>query len=169
MAVIKGFEVKALKYQLSHDKILVPYGNLYYKNRKVGEVVDDTWGGPMMYNHTSKAMSEKAVMEKILSIATDLGWHDDYKEFSLVMDELIRFKELESDFKKAQKKNEILIVSSMDKTLNLGEASKYGFHDEAIRLSNKASRELIAEIIAENFKPQKPTVIYRELSDFEIK
>jgi len=111
---MNGFEVKALKYYPDHEGVMVPYGNLHYQNKKVGEFRASSWGGPMQYNHSHKTISESEVRKKLSEIVELLGWDPFYDEFDLLMEELIAFKEMQTDFKKKAKEGKYLVLLSSD-------------------------------------------------------
>ena len=99
MATIKGVALKAIKTNIGHDHAGFQ-ANIYLKNKKIGEVTDDGWGGPLQI-HFDK---EK---EAFYSIAK--AYKQEQKEKLLSDDELIihnllTLSDLEKEYKKAIKK-----------------------------------------------------------------
>src|SRR5699024_7396913 len=96
MAKIKGFEVKAVKTFMGREG----YGlnaNLYYKNKKVGEVIDDASGGPMKLDIEDKEVDE--IFNEVANERSDYNF-EQYADF---VNELVEMKELESMYKKSVK------------------------------------------------------------------
>jgi|SRR5690625_170436 len=167
MATINQFEVKALKYYPDHEGMSVPYGNLYYKNSKMGEFQADAWAGPMGYTHTSKKVSEEEMMKELKSIQTKNGWDDFFGSFDILLDVLIDFKEDETAFKKLQKKNSIYLKLDVDMTKEPGQIF---IHPSGYSISENATEEDISKAV-EEIKGDKENVqvtVYRSLDDFNM-
>lgn len=171
MASINNLEVKAVKYYPDHEGAMIPYGNLYYKNKKVGGFKYDSWGGPMMYDHTHKTISEEEVSKALHGIVEEMGWHKFYDSTEILIEELIELKEMEREFKKAQKQGRILLVHHQDRYQDPFKELSTILPTSMYTIGEKASKEdidrITKEIIEENGGRGAVTV-YRTLDDFVL-
>lgn len=171
MASINELEVKSVKFFPDHEGATIPYGNLYYKGKKVGEFRYDSWGGPMMYTHTSKVFSEDEVMAATLEIPDKYKWNSWYKNFDLLIEELVNFKSTESEFKKDQKKGNITLTFDWDKSLEPFKDDKPMIvYREFTIVQAITEAELIKfeQELKEKYGNDGVLKVYRSLDDFKI-
>lgn len=168
MASIKGYEVKGVKLFPDHEGAMIPYGNLYFKNKKVGEFRADSWGGPMIYDHTSKTISEEEVVKGVLSIPEQLGWDSFYKNFDIIIEELVNFKEDEKKFKKLQKKDKYLCIYEQDRTKSFGTSFVPCVHYSIPSVLDFEEQIKKVQEIEQEKHPGGVVRAYRTLEDFII-
>ena len=106
MAIIKGFQLKAIKKFRGHEGEPLRQANLYFNNKKVGFVSEDAHGGyPIIDVDNTKEWQE--VAEEYLAE------HPEETTFSppeFLFYELFDLSENESEFKKAVKKGYTMIA-----------------------------------------------------------
>ena len=44
MIIVNNVQLKAIRFYTDHEGMAVPYGNIYFKNKKVGTFRTDAWG-----------------------------------------------------------------------------------------------------------------------------
>ncbi|USK62248.1 hypothetical protein [Peribacillus asahii] len=169
MASINGLEVKGVKYFPDHDGALIPYGNLYLNGKKVGSFRDDSWGGPMQYDHTHKTITEDEILKVCEKIYARFNWHEFYHDFPLLIHHLIGFKELESQFKKALKQERVLLSYEADKTQDPMK-TRLMFVDKAFYALPNMTQKQLKEFEEEQQEKQSggKMVVYRSLEDFKL-
>lgn len=172
MASINNLEVKGVKLYPDHEGAMIPYGNIYFKGKRVASFRTDSWGGPMAYEHTHKTITEKEVLDAFAEIPEKLGWDEFYNSIEILVGELIELKELESEFKKAQKREQILIVSKCDNSIDpFKEMKNLSLPTTGYFISESATQsemdKFTKEIVEEKNEVGIITV-YRSLNDFII-
>ena len=102
MAIIKGFQLKAIKSFRGHEGEPLKQANLYFNNKKVGFVSEDGHGGYPKIN------LDKDIREKWGKTATEfLAEHPEETIWSaqeFLFYQLFELSQDESEFKKSQKK-----------------------------------------------------------------
>lgn len=103
--------IKSLKFYPDHEGCFVPYGNIYFKDKKVGNFRDDGWGGCIDFNFIN-IESENLVKKEVSNILKNLGFRSpkdaSFKPLMADMEEYINLitdiNLLVSSLKKRQKK-----------------------------------------------------------------
>ena len=73
--------IKSLKYFPDHEGYMIPQGNIYLNNKKVGSFIADSWGGETMF-HFSNADVRKEVEKAMETDLKKIGFrtpHSDNK------------------------------------------------------------------------------------------
>lgn len=169
MAKINGLEVKEIKYYPDHEGSMIPYGNIYFKGKRVGSFKYDDWGGPMHYTHTHKTISKKEVMEAFHQIVPKLGWNEFYDSFDILVEELIFLKEIESEFKKSQKKDRFILVVKDDyyKKPSFDVVFQPRIYEIPNQVTDEGLDRAINELL-EKYGSDKVVHVFRSLEDFNL-
>lgn len=161
MASIQRVELKAVKQGFGHDGGGLS-ANIYYKNKKIGSVSDDGWGGPMLVT----VEKEKETFEKIAN-----AYKKETKENLLDAEEhliysLLHLKDFEKTFKSALKENftSILYLDYHPRDENGRRNLKAPVPYPSEEMYYCSTEQQISEILEEK-KPVKHEV-YRSLEDF---
>lgn len=100
-----------------------------------------------------------------------MGWDEFYNSFDILIGELIELKELETQFKKLKKKEEILIVHQEDESQHPFKNSSTVLPLTVYAVSNNATVEDIErftkEILEEN-NGKGVVNVYRTIDDFNL-
>lgn len=116
-------------------------------------------------------ITEAEIREKLSEIVTKMGWDEFYNSFDILIGELIELKELEIQFKKLKKKEEILIVHQEDKSQHPFKNSSTVLPLTVYAVSNNATVEDIErftkEILEEN-NGKGVVNVYRTIDDFNL-
>ncbi|MFE8704235.1 hypothetical protein ACFYKX_27150 [Cytobacillus sp. FJAT-54145] len=161
MAQIKGVTLKALQTGIGHDRAGFQ-ANVYFKNKKIGTVLDDGYGGCL------DIYIEKEFREQFQTVCNE--YKDISNEFSNIEENLMyALYELSSDekhYKQASKKGyEAIAVfdyKPRDKDGNVDYSKPIPYPSEEIYSIPKIN--MITDLVSQK-KPIKHT-IYKSLSDF---
>lgn len=107
---LKGYAMKAVKSFLGHDGDVLG-GNLYYNNRLVARVANDSWGGGMhldIQNNEQYAKFVKAC-ENLPKIKYHTATVDCDSEF--IMDAMLGFVETNKEAKRYCKRKMVIITT----------------------------------------------------------
>jgi|GEM_PF-4794825 len=99
MAKIKGIQLKAVNYFRGHDGYGVS-ANLYLDNKKIGEILDDGWGGGFQI-HIEQKEKEEILKERVKRYFDENP--SEFPEVEIFLDDLLNLSNLEKDWKKMVK------------------------------------------------------------------
>lgn len=167
MASMNGLEVKGVKFYPDHEGAMIPYGNIYFKGKKVAAFREDAWGGPIVIDFTHKTISQQEVEDAFHGIVKKLGWDDFYDSIDILVEELIELKEYESIFKKQQKDNRILILIREDYTVNRSVNAMFPATYYNPKNPTEAEIKMYAEKLKEKY-PKGVIHVFRTLDDFNL-
>lgn len=166
MAKIKDIQLKAIKENIGHDLNGVQ-ANIYFKNKKVGYILDDGWGGELEISVDPNARDRvyEAAEEGHQFVYVSWG-HDKVSEF---FEHLLEVSAQEKFFKKQSKLGYEAVVY-----LDYSPRTKNGTVDlNKLREATK-NPQLFAvpkeKDIQDLIKEKKPTFhqVYTKLEDFII-
>lgn len=109
MASIKGYEAKAVKTFMGEDTGGFT-ANLYLNNKKIGFIADYGYGGPLTIDVNKEDYDN-------LTLAGDSYLNETgskYNSIDIFVDNIVSLKEIESIFKKENKKSKGSIVELSD-------------------------------------------------------
>lgn len=154
MAKIQGFEVKSIKTFEGREGIGLN-ANIYYKNKRVGEAMDDESGGPMMLY-----MGNKSMEYKLNEVAKERS-NFEIEQYADFINELVELKEREKFFNKVQKEGYEGIVILSDDPIT--EDMKLGKTDKVYKFLKGFNTDTIEK---EDYKYK---TVYKDKEDFNIK
>lgn len=128
--------IKSLKYFPDHEGFLIPQGNIYLNNKKVGSFISDSWGGETMF-HFSNAEIRKEVEKQMESDLKKIGFRTPHSNNKMALldvkeeyiyhigktDELVKclkncqkktFSEINVERKKARTKEQIMALDRVE-------------------------------------------------------
>lgn len=163
MATIKNVQLKAIKNNIGHDGVGFQ-ANIYLNNKKIGNVLDDGWGGPLRVHVEKEAETFNQIAEQYKKETKEELFSAEEK----LMYSLLELSDFEKTFKKATKKGYSFILH-MDYTPideNGKEILEGPIPHPRTELYQCSKEEQIKELIAER-KPVRHKA-YHSLEDFII-
>lgn len=107
-----NLEIKGLTTGVGHEEELIMEGNLYYKNKKVGRVWQDSWSGTTEHSFDSVGKDKlnevkTAIQTTAQQLVEDKYINDEYMYTMLVLDFLLNLKLTEKDLKNLKRSTHI--------------------------------------------------------------
>ena len=160
MAKIKDFEIKNIVQFKGHELESLEQGDVYYKGEKIGFFSEDMWGGEGIF-HDYRKVNIKELMVDIKEwvknnyIFAKFPNLEEYYNINMLMEDILRLTEIETDFKKAKKEKweGLLLVDSFKRM-----PKTYAFR-------NSGLKKLVARV---NTNDEDVMLVFREDKDFFI-
>jgi hypothetical protein len=161
MAKIKELELKAVHYFNGHDGYGVS-ANLYMDGKKIGEMLDDGWGGGIQI-HIASVEKQKEFSERVQSYFAEQP--DEFETDDIFLNYLLDLWNLQKEFKKMQKKGFPILLHMEFRSKN--PTQEEWEHPVPVPKTFGILSEVALEKTIQEHNP-KVTQIFRSLDDFNI-
>lgn len=172
MAKIYGIQLKAFRSHMSSDGVAV-YGNVYLKNKKIGEIYDDGVGAGLWANFISNEAKEEIIqiVKKFYEDHPSYVINKDRTDFGMLIDffddELIPLQEIEKEFKANSKKGFGVTLHLQSHFRNENPFNEDGYLHPII-VSVRQWNDDTKKYIKEKYPKHKNLEVFSKIEDFII-